>query len=126
VNFPINIGDTVDCVICTTGSGATEASIFFSNLSTGLSTSFKITAPANTKLVGNSAEWIVETPTVNGSLATLADYGFVFFPRGSAYDGVNIRLPGTGNDVDMLDANGTMISDGVLDSPQLVHCVYTG
>jgi len=61
------------------GAGSTSASVFFSNRTTGASTSFVFNAPAGTELTGNCAEWIVEAPTVGGSQSAIADYGEVFF-----------------------------------------------
>jgi Peptidase A4 family len=122
-NFKVSAGDEVTCLICTSGAGATSASVFFTNASSGASTSFAITAPGVTKLVGNCAEWIVERPYVNGQLAKLPDYGSVFFFNAEAYDGSQIRYAGQGNDMDMQD-NGNVISDGILDTPTVVQCLY--
>jgi hypothetical protein len=123
-NLPISPGDLVSLVICTTGAGASTASIFFSNRTSGASTSFSITAPAGTSLVGNSAEWIVEAPTVSGAQSSLADYGEVFFSvceavlhNGSLVNG------GTGDNINML-AGGNVVSDGVLITPTVVQCLY--
>jgi Peptidase A4 family len=124
-NFPVEAGDEITCVICTSGSGATEASIFLANRSSGAATSFVITAPGNTQLVGNSAEWVVERPEVNGVLAKLADYGSVFFFNADAYDGSDLLDAGNGNNIDMTE-DGSMVSEGVLDTPTVVQCLYTG
>ena len=47
---------------------------FFYNFSTQTQVTYQLTAPSGTALVGTSAEWVVERPGVNGSLATLANY----------------------------------------------------
>jgi Peptidase A4 family len=125
-NFPVYAGDQVTCLICTTGAGATKASIFFTNLSSGMSTSFLITAPSGTQLAGNSAEWIVERPSVNGALTSLADYGGMFFFNADAFDGSLIKSAGQGNDMDMTDGSGKTISDGILSAPKVIQCVYMG
>ncbi len=79
-NLAISPGDMVSMLICTpSGAGSTSATIFFGNITSGLSTSYTITAPAGSKLAGNSAEWIVETPIVGGALTSMPDYGEVFF-----------------------------------------------
>ena len=57
------------------------------NRTTGDSTSLTFNAPSGTSLVGNSAEWIVEAPTVGGQQSSLADYGEVFFSVCEAYIG---------------------------------------
>jgi hypothetical protein len=64
-NLAITPGDLVTMLICTgQAAGSTTATVFFTNRTSGASTSFGINAPANTKLVGNCAEWIVEAPTL--------------------------------------------------------------
>jgi hypothetical protein len=40
--------------------------------------------PSGTTYEGNSAEWIMERPTVNGSLADLPNYGSIFFSGADA------------------------------------------
>jgi hypothetical protein len=81
-NFPVAPGDVMWCLLCV--NSPTEGTIFLRNVSGGHSTWFTVTAPPETSLVGNSAEWIVERPTVNGSLSRLADYGLVYFDEGHA------------------------------------------
>jgi hypothetical protein len=76
-NLPVSPGDVMYCLICV--NSTTSATVYFSNQATGVSTSFTITAPSGTTLAGNSAEWVVERPTVNGSVASLTDYDIVYF-----------------------------------------------
>lgn len=76
-NLPVSSGDVMYCLICADSS--THATVYFSNQSTGVGTRFEITAPAGTSLVGNVAEWIVERPTVDGSVAQLTDYAACYF-----------------------------------------------
>jgi hypothetical protein len=129
-NFPVSAGDEITCVICTGGAGATSASIYFTNVSSGAATSLSMTAPPanqnwNGHLEGNCAEWVVERPEVGGSLANLADYGSVVFFNAEAYDGSQTLNGGQGDDMDMYNGS-TIISDGVLDAPTLVQCLYKG
>jgi hypothetical protein len=49
--------------------------------------------PAGTTYEGNSAEWIVERPTINGSLADLPNYANVIPTLAEAYDGTNFYFP---------------------------------
>lgn len=126
-NLSINPGDLISMLICTPqGAGSTTATIFFGNNTSGVATSYTITAPSGTQLVGNSAEWIVETPTVNGVLAQMPDYGEVFFSTCEAYltngSGVN---GGTGNNINLAQ-NGKTISTGTLITPTIIQCQYTG
>ncbi len=44
------------------------------NYSTNTSVSVAFSPPSGTTFIGNSAEWIVEAPTVNGGLAALTNY----------------------------------------------------
>ncbi len=125
-NLAINPGDMVSMLICTTGANATTASTFFSNRTTGASTSFSFNAPAGTKLAGNCAEWIVEAPTVGGSQSAIADYGEVFFSVCEAFlTNGNTVNGGTGNNINMT-ANNKVVSDGILVAPTVVQCLYAG
>lgn len=125
-NLAINPGDMVTMLICTTGANATTASAYFSNRTTGASTSFSFNAPGGTKLVGNCAEWIVEAPTVGGSQSAIADYGEVFFSVCEAFltNGSTVN-GGTGNNINM-SANNKVVSDGILVAPTVVQCEYAG
>jgi hypothetical protein len=79
-NFPVNPGDEIfaEVWIGNAGSGPTLSGVFgvlaFENLTTSEST--WVYTPVGTTVVGGSeAEWIMERPTVGGSLPDLADYG---------------------------------------------------
>lgn len=76
-NLPVSAGDYMNLLICATSS--TTATMYYSNRSSGVATTFTVTAPRATALQGNSAEWIVERPTVNGSVASLTDYDVCYF-----------------------------------------------
>ena len=90
-------------------------------------------AEPGVSLVGNCADWIVESPLVNGRQSMLADYGEVFFsgceavsytPDGS---GVTVVGGGTQNYIDMYPFPGTtLVSHGILVAPTVVQCVYVG
>jgi Peptidase A4 family len=126
-NLAINPGDMVTMLICTgQAAGSTTATIYFSNRTSGASTSYSITAPGTTKLVGNSAEWIVEAPTVGGSQSAIADYGQVFFNVCEAQTNNGTTLNGgSGNNINMT-AGGNAVSNGSLVSPTVVECQYVG
>jgi len=125
-NLPINPGDMVTMLICTQGAGSKTATAYFSNATTGASTSFNFNAPSGTSLVGNCAEWIVEAPTVNGSQSALADYGEVFFSVSEAVTtgGTTIDA-GSGSNINMTAGSAT-VSDGNLISPTIIQCLYVG
>jgi hypothetical protein len=125
-NFPVSPGDMVTMLLCTTGANATTASAVLTNRTTGASTSFSFNAPANTKLVGNSAEWIVEAPTVGGAQSAIADYGEVFFSVCEAFLTNNTTVNGGTGDNINLTANGQTVSDGNLITPTVIQCLYVG
>ena len=52
----------------------TSGYVYFHNFSTNVTAEYHLTAPSGTTLKGNSVEWIVERPGVNGRLATLTNY----------------------------------------------------
>jgi len=81
-NFPVAVGQSVSCIL-TVLSNASGV-VHLTNVTTGLSTVFQITAPAGTTLTGNSAEWIAERPNINGQISRLPDYGDVTFVHCSA------------------------------------------
>ncbi|MGH7088822.1 MAG: G1 family glutamic endopeptidase [Stellaceae bacterium] len=125
-NLPISPGDMLTALLCTSGANATSASLFLTNRTTGASTSLTFSAPAGTKLVGNSAEWIVEAPTVNGAQSALADYGEVFFSVCEAYLTNNTTVNGGAGDNINLTAGGSIVSDGNLITPTIVQCLFAG
>ena len=113
-------------LICTAGAGSTTATIFFGNQTSGVSTSYQITAASGTKLAGNSAEWVVETPIVNGALTDMPDYGQVFFSNCEGYlTNGSVVNGGTGNNINLVQ-NGTTLSTGALITPTIIECQYAG
>jgi hypothetical protein len=71
-NLPIAPGDDYFVEVWSTSSTAGHA--YLVNRNANLAVSISFSAPAGTKLVGNTAEWVVERPTVGGSFATLTNY----------------------------------------------------
>jgi hypothetical protein len=126
-NFLVRPGDMVTMMLCSAqGAGSTTGTVFFTNRTTGASTSVGLTAPAGTTLAGNCAEWIVEAPTVGGSQSAVADYGEVFFSACEAVTDEGITINGgTGDNINMT-ANGTVVSDGNIITPTIVQCAYAG
>ena len=68
----INPGDVVFVEVW--NISATQGYAYFYNYSTQTGAEYYLAAPAGTKLKGNSIEWIVESPTVNGTLASGTNY----------------------------------------------------
>ena len=124
-NLAVHPGDLVTVLICTKGHGSTSATVFFSNRTSGQLTSLALRAPAGTSLVGNCAEWIVEAPTVAGAQSSLANYGVTVFTHSDAWTGTGKTIGGgTGNNIDMLDSNEKIVSDGILLGATTVECEY--
>jgi hypothetical protein len=84
-NFPIVVGGSVFVVV--QAISATSGIATFVNLQTGQYTAMGIGAPAGTTLKGNSAEWIVERPSVGTgkTFGTLADFGEIPMESEIAY-----------------------------------------
>ncbi len=126
-NFPVNPGDMITMLICSSqGAGSTSASVYFTNRTTGASVSFTISPPSGYQLVGNCAEWIVEAPTVNGSQSAIADYGETFFSvcESVTNSGTTI-VGGSGDNINLVNGT-TVLSEGVLVTPTIVQCLYSG
>jgi hypothetical protein len=122
-NVPVLSGHVMYCLICATSS--TDAMIYLSNITTGDYTSFGVTAPSGTALMGNSAEWIVEAPTVNGGQSALARYGDVYFDECIAGTSQHALLfGGQGNQVFMVDGGGTTISTPTFETDRVVRLQY--
>ncbi len=130
-NFAISPGDMVTALLCTSGAGATEASAYFTNRTTGATTSLSFSAPSGTSLVGNCAEWVVEAPTVGGQQSAMADYGEVFFSEceafaGKIFTGGTTVNGGSGDNINMNDSGGQEVSAGNLITQTVVQCEYVG
>jgi hypothetical protein len=130
-NFSASPGDMITALLCTSGAGATDASAYFTNRTTGATTSLSFTAPSGTSLVGNSAEWVVEAPTVGGQQSAMADYGEVFFSVCEAFAGTiggggTTVNGGTGDNINMNDGGGHEVSAGNLITPTVIQCEYVG
>jgi len=122
-NFPVASGDYMTCLICATST--TTATIYLTNISTGIHTSFQITAPSGTILRGNCAEWIVEAPTVNGGQSALANYGATFFDESYAFTqkGVEVNA-GTGTPINMVNSSNSVISQTVIEGTEILKTSF--
>lgn len=108
-NFPVTAGDDVFVEVWHTS--ATQGYAYMVNYQTNQAVEIGFTAPSGTKLVGNSAEWIVERPSV-GTLATLTNYISDYFSDCYAYteNGAQYTPGNAGTLFDMLDNSGYVIS----------------
>src|SRR5947209_6697417 len=101
-NFPVSAGDVMHCLLCVTSN--TTGIAFYTNQSSGAFTSFELTAPSGTMLVGNCAEWIMERPQVGGVLSNLANYGVCYFDTAmAASSGGDLLGPSDGDIINMTD-----------------------
>jgi len=97
----------------------TQGDYYMVNVTQGVSSSLTFHAPAGTKLDGDSAEWIVEAPGVNGSISSLANYiGAPWYNAsvavsGASYDPTDTTLPSGAKlySLTMVDSNSKPISD---------------
>ncbi len=109
------------CLICV--NSTTTATVYLTNQSSGVTTSFSISAPRGTALVGNSAEWIVERPTVGGSVANLTDTKAVYFDEsiaglsGTPFTIINL---GSGMPVTMTGNGNASLSVPTFETSQLM------
>jgi hypothetical protein len=114
-NLPVNPGDAM--VVWMIASGDTTGTAWVINETTGVAVDINLSAPAGTVLVGSSAEWVQERPTVSGVLSTLTNYGAAWMStEGATVLGSN-SVYTTGNPgnatpvgITMLDNNGNAIS----------------
>jgi len=124
-NLAVLPGDVMYAMICV--NSKTQASFFLQNATTRAYVAFTKNAPAGTQLVGNSAEWIVEAPTVGGGQSALAGYGMVYFDSCFASTKSGIVLSGgKGTAITMIDGSGKSISQLEVESDEVIELDYIG
>ncbi len=111
--FGVNPGD--DIYVETYDTSSTQGYVFLDDLTTGVYATYSLTPPSGTNLIGNSAEFIVERPGVNGGLATLTYYILDFWADNYDYNFKGAQnYPGATASstwlLDMLDNSGNVIS----------------
>lgn len=82
-SLPVAPGDDIFVEVWHTS--ATQGYAYLVNYNTNQYVEVGFTAYPGYGLRGNSAEWVIERPTVNGSLATLSDYYMIPFWNAYAY-----------------------------------------
>jgi hypothetical protein len=110
-SLPIVPGDDLFVEVWSTSSAAGHA--YLVNYNTNQYVTINFSAPPGTHLVGNSAEWIVERPSIGGSLATLTNYISDYFSDAYAYNfGYSAVDPGSAGSfpVTLLDNSSHPIS----------------
>jgi hypothetical protein len=108
-SFPVRAGD--DLFVEVWDTSATVGHAYIVNYQTNKAVEYTFSAPPGTTLRGNSAEWIVEAPSVGGGQAALTNYVMDFFSNSYAYpfSGAGV-YPGISTQVDMIDSHGYVIS----------------
>ena len=114
-NLPVNAGDAM--YVYVQAYSATTGYVFVEDMTTGYYSSVDLTAPSGTYLVGDSAEWVVERPGVNGGLANLTNYvtdwmsqTYAYRVQGRAVTPTTAGRSATSYSVTMTDNNGNAIS----------------
>jgi len=110
-SLPIIPGDDLFVEVWSTSSTAGHA--YLVNYNTNQYVTINFSAPPGTHLVGNSAEWIVERPSIGGTYATLANYISDYFSDAYAYNfGYTAVDPGSAGSfpVTLLDNSSNPIS----------------
>ncbi len=87
-------GDTMAVEVWYTTS-APYGHAFLINFTTQQSVSLAFNPPSGTSFAGNSAEWVVEAPTVGGGLAAITNYVSAPFNFNYAYNGSSYFYPGS-------------------------------
>jgi hypothetical protein len=93
-------------------TSATTGYAFIGNYRTGKAVEYVFGPPPGYSLVGNSAEWILEAATVNGSISTLPVYAPEQFTAASAtsFAGTAYYPGSAGNDPADMVQNNTIVS----------------
>ena len=117
VSLTVNPGDFISANIANMGvqNGVLQASGRITNVTTGQTTAVAVSAPPGTIFQGNVAEWIMERPGINGSLATLPRFGAVAFGDVIACTATKVYNASQGTAVDMTSngqSNGTRYATG--------------
>ena len=111
-------------------TSATTGCVWFYNLSTQQTATYALTAPGGTTLVGNSVEWIVERPGINGGLANLTNYVDAAWPVGFAWNTAGANAPdiydgqdpasGVLETITMLDNANNPISSSIIENSEFL------
>ena len=107
--FPVTAGDDIFVEVWHTSS--TQGYAYLVNYSNNQSVQVGFTAYPGYPLRGNSAEWVIERPTVGGTLATLTNYTRIPFWDAYAYTQASAFYDiATATPIDMTDSTGAVIS----------------
>jgi hypothetical protein len=124
-NFAVSPGDEMFVQVWNTSP--TVGNAYLLNVSTQQAVSLTFDAASGTSLVGNSVEWVVERPSLGGSLATLTNYVACPFDAcyafGSVGGGILNKDYYPGMDTAVLASNTTIYELSMLDNSSAVISV---
>jgi Peptidase A4 family len=92
ISLPVGPGDVAQVTV-TYKTTSPHGQAVILNLTTGQSSVISFNPPSGTNYVGNSAEWIMERPTINGSLPDLSNYVYDLFTTSESGNGHTTYLP---------------------------------
>jgi hypothetical protein len=122
-NFPITAGDEIGVSVCAPGgAGATEATAYFGNVTTGAHTSVTFSAPTGVSLTGDCAEWVVEMGQFG-----YPNFGTITFTDCQAeLTNSDLVDSGTGQAINMIPIqNGPTVATGSIAGENVV-CTFIG
>ncbi len=123
--FTIKPGDNVFVEVWSTSP--TTGGVFAVDLNTQQYVSINLTAPAGVQVAGGSAEWIVECPSISGSLTTLTNYISEYVSGAYAVDNNGTTYsPAASAPVVMVDQNMQPISYPTLLGTNAMQIQNTG
>lgn len=96
LSLPVTAGDYVTAWVYYCGGCSTKGTAVLENEVTLQTTSIGFNPPIGANYQGNSVEWIMERPAVNGSLADLPNYALAYFTYANATVGTGANYnPGS-------------------------------
>jgi hypothetical protein len=107
VSLPVGPGDYVTVEVSYCGGCSVKGSALLLNDVTGKSVSIGFNPPSGATYLGDSAEWIMERPTVNGALADLPNYSLMYFSYAAANVGFEPYDPSNAPDGTILQVSMT-------------------
>jgi hypothetical protein len=114
--FPISAGDSM-FIATFVDPGTGRYVLTLRNFTRRASLSVPMSPPAGTHLVGNSIEWVIERPQVNGALTNLASYNrnawqtmMGYYQQGALIYRPSLAPTGTSYTLTMIDGQGINIS----------------
>jgi hypothetical protein len=130
-NFPTSPGD--DYSVYVESLSATKAKAFLVNYVENKSVSITFSAPGGSRVIGNSAEWILEAPTVGGGQTAVANYSQDYFGFADAENfDLKYSYPGEpasgvqSVESEMINKSGTLVSVPELLGPTSIFFYVTG